>query len=613
MKKEFKAEARKVMQLMINSIYTNKEVFLREIISNASDALDKRYYNDLNSDKEVNKDDYYIEIKPDKDNRTLTISDTGIGMDESELESNLGTIATSGTEKFRKNLEESNVNDLIGQFGVGFYSAFMVSDKVEVISNKNGKSFKWVSEDADGFEISSASKSTPGTDIILYLKNNNDDDDFDSFLDEYTLESLITKYSNYIRYPIYMDVTKTRKKDPEDENSEYENYKEREVINSKEPIWKKSKKDLTDEDYINFYRDEHFGFDEPLSWLHLSIEGLVAFKAILYIPKKAPFDFYSKDYKRGLTLYSNGVKIMDRCEDLLDDSFAFVKGVVDSEDVSLNISRETLQVNRQLKFIAKQINNKIKAHLSDLLEKDRDKYYTFFDEFGNQMKMSLYESYGMKKDQIQDLLIFNSKNSDNRITLKEYVEKMPSTQEKIFYTVGDSIDKIKTQPSIKTVDDNVDVLYLIDKLDEFLIKMLRDYDGKSFESITEETSTDEDSSKEEMFNKMKDILPDEVVEIRKTDKLEDDPVILLHRGDISIEMEKTFKNQTNTDNVKAQKVLELNEKSKAYKLLEESFENDNEKFEKLTKTLFDQAKILSGLEIDNPAEYIRNMWELVGE
>lgn len=613
MKKEFKAEARKVMQLMINSIYTNKEVFLREIISNASDALDKRYYNDLKSDKEVNKDDYYIEIKPDKDNRILTISDTGIGMDESELESNLGTIATSGTEKFRKNLEESNVNDLIRQFGVGFYSAFMVSDKVEVISNKNGKSFKWVSEDADGFEVTSASKTTPGSDIILYLKNNNDDDDFDRFLDEYALESLITKYSNYIRYPIYMDITKTRKKDPEDENSEYEDYKKREIINSKDPIWKKSKKDLTDDDYINFYKDEHFGFDEPLSWLHLSIEGLVAFKAILYIPKKAPFDFYSKDYKRGLTLYSNGVKIMDRCEDLLDDSFAFVKGVVDSEDVSLNISRETLQVNRQLKFIAKQINNKIKAHLSDLLEKDRDKYYTFFDEFGNQMKMSLYESYGMKKDQIQDLLIFNSKNSDNRITLKEYVDKMPSTQEKIYYTVGDSIEKIKTQPSIKTVDDNVDVLYLIDKLDEFLIKMLREYDGKSFESITEETDTDEDSSKEEMFKKMKDILPDEVVEIRKTDKLEDDPVILLHRGDISIEMEKTFKNQTNTDNVKAQKVLELNEKSKAYKLLEESFDNDNEKFEKITRTLFDQAKILSGLEIDNPAEYIRNMWELVGE
>ncbi|MDO4594393.1 MAG: molecular chaperone HtpG [Tissierellia bacterium] len=611
MKKEFKAEAKKVMQLMINSIYTNREIFLRELISNASDALDKRYYEDMKSSKEVNKDDYYIEIIRDKENKTLTIKDTGIGMDEQELTENLGTIATSGTEKFRKSMDKSDISELIGQFGVGFYSAFMVADKVEVLSKKNDKAYLWTSENAENYEITEADKNEIGTEITLFLKDNEEDENYDRFLEEYTIESLVNKYSNYIRYPIYMLVTKSRKKDPDDENSEYEDYQEKEVLNSKEPIWKRPKSKLKEEDYINFYKDQHFGFDEPLSYMHLNLEGLVEFKAILYIPGKAPFDYGSKTYQKGLALYSNGVKIMDKCEDIIDDSFSFVKGVVDSEDISLNISRETLQKNRQLRFISKQINSKIRSHLLDMLKNDREKYDKFYEEFQTPLKVSLYESYGAKKDELIDLLQFDSKDKNRKITLKEYVENLLETEDKIYYAAGDSIEKIKNSPALSSFEDK-DVLFLTDKLDEFLFRMLRDYEGKEFKSITElENDENEENQKDEIFEKMKEVLPDEVVEVRKSDKLKDNPVVLLHRGEVSIEMEKTFKNQPNAPELKAQKVLEINENSKAYDMLKDSFENDKDRFEEITKTLFDQAKIIEGLEIENPTEYVKNIWKLI--
>ena len=385
MKQEFKAEAKKVMDLMINSIYTNKEIFLRELISNASDALDKLYYKDLKSETETNKDDYYIEIIADKENRTLTIKDTGIGMDETDLIENLGTIAKSGTASFKNSVENSDIKDLIGQFGVGFYSAFMVADKVAVKTKKYGQDtgYLWESRNADGFEITESDKKNNGTEITLFLKENTEDENYDDYLDQFRIRNLVNKYSNYIRYPIKMEVTKTRlAEDSTDEDPKYEDYKELEILNSETPIWKKDKNDLTDEDYINFYQDQYFGFDEPLSWLHFKIEGAVQFRALIYIPKKAPFDYYSKDYQKGLQLYTHGVKIMDRSEDLVEDAYSFVKGVVESDDLTLNISRETLQQDRQLRAISKQINKKINRHLLDLQKNEPEKYADFFKEFG---------------------------------------------------------------------------------------------------------------------------------------------------------------------------------------------------------------------------------------
>ncbi|MDU2352998.1 MAG: molecular chaperone HtpG, partial [Anaerococcus sp.] len=419
MKQEFKAEAKKVMDLMINSIYTNKEIFLRELISNSSDALDKLYYKDLKSDNETNKDDYYIELIPNKDERSLTIVDTGIGMNESDLIENLGTIAKSGTENFKNSVENSDIKDLIGQFGVGFYSAFMVADKVEVRTKKYGEdtAYLWQSENADGFEITEIEKKDQGTEIKLFLKENTEDENYDGYLDQYRIENLVNKYSNYIRYPIKMEVTKSRlAEDSTEDDPKYEEYKELDVLNSDTPIWKKNKNDLSDEDYINFYQDQHFGFDEPLSWLHFNVEGAVEFRAIIYIPKKAPFDYYSKDYQKGLQLYTHGVKIMDRSEDLLEDAYSFAKGVVESDDLTLNISRETLQQDRQLRVISKQINKRINSHLLNIKEKEPEKYEEFFNEFGNNIKMAIYESYGANKEELQDLLLFKTRKEDKMIS-----------------------------------------------------------------------------------------------------------------------------------------------------------------------------------------------------
>lgn len=616
MKQEFKAEAKKVMDLMINSIYTNKEIFLRELISNASDALDKLYYKDLKSDNSTDKSDYYIEIIPNKEERSLTILDTGIGMDENDLIENLGTIAKSGTEAFRKSVEKSDVKDLIGQFGVGFYSAFMVSDKIQVLTKKFGasKAYLWESVNAESYEISEANKEENGTEIKLFLKENTEDVDYDEYLDQFRIKNLVEKYSNYIRYPIKMLVTKTRKAaDFTDDDPKYEDYKDYDILNSNEPIWKKNKNDLKDEDYVNFYRESHYGFDEPLSWMHFNVEGLVEFKALLYIPKKAPFDFYSKDYKKGLELYSHGVKIMDRSEDLLDDAFSFVKGVVDSDDISLNISRETLQQDRQVRVIAKQINKKIRQGLKDLLKNDRDKYESFFKEFGNSLKVSIYESYGANKADLEDLLLFYSKKEDKLITLAEYKDNMKSTDEEILYAVGDSLEKIKASPALAMVDDDRDVLLLDEKLDEFLIKMLKDYKEIPFKSINQEEDTNEEKDEEDtkLVDFVKENTPDDVVDVRFTDKLVDIPAMIKQRGEVSIEMEKTLKDQPQAMGIKADKVLEISKNTKAYTILNENVGKDDDKAKMITNLLLDQARLMEGLEIENPVEYSKNIWKLI--
>lgn len=613
MKKQFKAEAKKVMDLMINSIYTNKEIFLRELISNASDALDKLYYMDLKSDKETHKEDYYIEIIADSENRSLTIKDTGIGMDEDELAENLGTIAKSGTESFRKTVEDSDISDLIGQFGVGFYSAFMVADKIEVKSKKynSDKAYLWISENADGFEIKEIEKADHGTEITLFLKENTEDDNYDDYLDQYRIKALVNKYSNYIRYPIKMEVTKTRlKEDSTEDKPEYEDYKELDILNSEIPIWKKNKNELKDEDYINFYKDQHFGFDEPLSWIHFNVEGTLEFKAIIYIPKKAPFDFYSKDYQKGLTLYTHGVKIMDRCEDLLDNAYSFAKGVVESDDLTLNISRETLQQDRQLRVISKQINKRINAHLLDLRDKDREKYESFFDEFGNNIKVAIYESFGAKKDELEELLLFYSRNEEKKISIKEYKEKMKSTDSEILYATGDSIEKIKNSPAVELVDKDTDVLFLDQPIDEFLIKMLDSYDEIKFKSIAQEdTEAAKDEKENDLIEKIKKSLPEDVVDVKFTDKLADIPAMIKQRGEISLEMEKALKNQINTPNVKAEKVLEINSSSKAYQLLKDA--KDDDKIKEVALLLLDQAKLMAGLEIEDPVTYTKNIWKLI--
>lgn len=616
MKQEFKAEAKKVMDLMINSIYTNKEIFLRELISNASDALDKLYYKDLKSDNSTDKSDYYIEIIPNKEERSLTILDTGIGMDENDLIENLGTIAKSGTEAFRKSIEDSDVKDLIGQFGVGFYSAFMVSDKIQVLTKKFGddKAYLWESVNAESYEISEANKEENGTEIKLFLKENTEDVNYDEYLDQFRIKNLVEKYSNYIRYPIKMLVTKTRKAaDFTDDDPKYEDYKDYDILNSNEPIWKKNKNDLKDEDYVNFYRESHYGFDEPLSWMHFNVEGLVEFKALLYIPKKAPFDFYSKDYKKGLELYSHGVKIMDRSEDLLDDAFSFVKGVVDSDDISLNISRETLQQDRQVRVIAKQINKKIRQGLKDLLKNDRDKYESFFKEFGNSLKVSIYESYGANKADLEDLLLFYSKKEDKLITLAEYKDNMKSTDEEILYAVGDSLEKIKASPALAMVDDDRDVLLLDEKLDEFLIKMLKDYKEIPFKSINQEEDTNEEKDEEDtkLVDFVKENTPDDVVDVRFTDKLVDIPAMIKQRGEVSIEMEKTLKDQPQAMGIKADKVLEISKNTKAYTILKENVGKDDDKAKMITNLLLDQARLMEGLEIENPVEYSKNIWKLI--
>lgn len=616
-KGEFKAESKRMMDLMINSVYTNREIFLRELISNASDAIDKLYYKSLKDENiKFNKEDFYIEISLDKENRRIKIKDTGIGMDENDLVENLGTIAKSGSLDFKNSLDKDEKSEIIGQFGIGFYSSFLVANKVKVLTKKFGqdKAFSWESEGSEGYKIEEAKKDQVGTEITLYLKDNGEDN-YDEFLEEHRIEYLVKNYSNYIRYPIKMLLTKSKKVENEDKDAkvEFEEYKEIEVLNSMVPIWKKNKNELKDEDYIQFYQEQRYGFDEPMHWIHINVEGVISYKAILYIPKNPPFDFQSKDYKKGLQLYSNGVLIMDKCEKLLPDSLSFVKGVVDSEDLSLNISREILQEDRQLQVIARNIEKKIISELKSIMKNDRQKYEEFYNNFGQTFKIAIYESYGGQKSNLEDLLLFTSSKEKKLVSLAEYADRMKDDQDKIYYASGESIDKLDKLPQKDYYDDKgIEVLYLTEAIDEFVIKMIKNYKEKEFVSISnEEEKSDNNEQKEkiEILDSMKDILGDEVIEVRFSDKLGDNPVCLLSRGEVSIEMERVLSSQKENF-IKAQKVLEINKNHPVYNKLIENQDN-RENLKLYTSLLYDQARLIEGLQIEDPVEYSKNIWKLI--
>ncbi len=629
-KKQFKSESKRLMDLMIHSIYTNKEIFLRELISNASDAIDKVYYKTLtDKDKTFNKDDYYIRIHPNKDNRTLTIEDTGIGMTAAELEDNLGTIAKSGSSDFKNDQEMEEDFDIIGQFGVGFYSAFMVSDKVEVESKAldSDSSFVWISEGADGYTIEPGTRSTHGSKITLYLKENSEDNNYDDYLEPYRIRHLVEHYSNFIRYPIKMVEEKSRvKEDTKDsENPEYETYLADDVLNSMIPIWRKNKNELTDEDYNNFYHDKRLGFDAPLAHVHLSIEGAMSYKAILYIPGQAPFDYYTRDYEKGLELYSNGVLIMEKCSELLPDYFSFVKGVVDSEDISLNISREMLQQDRQLRLISRKIDTRISEELKKMLENDRETYEKFFKAFGNQIKVGTYDKWGQDKDKLQDFLLFYSSKEGKLVTLKEYVERMPEDQKYIYYATGSSVSQLEKLPQVSIIKNkDYEILYLTETIDEFVTQTLRQYLDKEFRSVSsqnlgleapEDNQTDEDTetseADEKLLEKMKDLIGDEVVKVKTTAHLKDDVAYLSTEGDLSIEMEMTLNTMPQGGDVKAKKVLEINKNHPVYQKLQTYFEADDEQFALYTELLYNQARLIAGLPLDDVVAFTKNISKLM--
>jgi len=569
--KKYNAETERLMDLMIHSIYTNKEIFLRELISNASDAMDKMYYIALNDDKvKFNHEDYFIRITPDKEKRTITIEDGGLGMTEEELVENLGTIAKSGSLDF-KNLNKKDADhEIIGQFGVGFYSAFMVADEISVLtrSYKEEKAHLWKSKGADGYSIEDAEKENHGTVITLQLRENTEEENYDQYLDEYKIRELVSHYSNYISYPIKMEVEKKRPSaDSTDDDPKFESYREDDVLNSSVPMWRKNKNELKDEDYNNFFRQRHFGFEDPLAHIHISVEGMISFKSILYIPSRKPFDFLNPDKKGGLELYSNGVLIMEKCEDLLPDYLSFVKGVVDSEDISLNISREMLQKTRELQLIKKNIEKKILDELAKILKNDREKYAEFFENFGVSLKSGAYENYGADKDKLKDLFIYTTTKRDH-VTFNEYRKNMKPDQDFIYYANGSSIEAIKDLPQIKHfIDKDIEVLALTDPIDEFVIKMLEEYDDKKFKSIseTDDVKEEDEKSLQDYVKKMKEILEGEVSSIRENPNLKDDAAYLSSKGEISIEMEKTLSHMPNNQGFKADKVLEVNPNHPALK------------------------------------------------
>ena len=617
-KKEFKTESKKLMDLMINSIYTNKEIFLREIISNASDAIDKLHYMSLTDKKiKVNKKDFEIFLSVDKDKRTLTIKDNGIGMSKEELETNLGTIAKSGSEEFKTENEHNKNIDIIGQFGVGFYSAFMVAEKVEVISKKYGsdEANKWESSGIDGYTISPADKDSFGTEVILTIKPDSEEENYSKYLETYEIESLVRKYSDYITYPIKMEISHTHLKDKKNESDEdeYETVTEIEVINSLTPIWRREKKNVSDEDYNTFYKDKFNDYETPLRHMHIKAEGTFEYTALLYIPSHAPYDYYSKEYEKGLQLYSNGVLIMEKCADLLPDYFSFVKGVVDSPDLTLNISRETLQQNRVLKTIANSIENKIKKELETMLEENKEDYEKFFKDFGLQLKYGIYNDFGMHKDKLQDLLIYTSSIDEKTTTLKEYVERMKEDQKNIYYACGETIDKIKMLPQVESAKEKgYEVLYCTDQVDEFVFMTLRNYLEKNFVNVCgENTDFDTEEEKEElkkaneeakeMFDIMKESIP-EVTEIRFTNKLKEHPVCLSSKGEISVEMEKTLSNMPLNNGLKASKVLEINQNHEIAKTLKKLGKKNKEELQDYAKVLYAEARMIEGLPVENPTE-----------
>jgi chaperone protein htpG len=637
-KKQFKAESKKLLDLMIHSIYTNKEIFLRELISNSSDALDKLYYKSLTSGElGIKRSDFYIQITPDKELRTLTIRDNGIGMSKDELENNLGTIAKSGSLGFKEEQEKNKDEntkakniDIIGQFGVGFYSAFMVSDIVSVTSKAFGsdEAYRWVSRGADGYTIEEASLDGHGTEIVLTIKEDTDGENYSSFLEDYTIRNLIKKYSDYIRYPIRMMVEKSRPVGETEECKapEFEKYNELETLNSMEPIWKRQKSKVKPEEYNDYYKSKYMDYMDPARVIRTNVEGVSSFTALMFIPGHAPFDYYTKEYEKGLQLYSSGVMIMDKCKDLLPDYFNFVKGLVDSQDLSLNISREMLQQDRQLKNIAKNVEKKIKRDLEDFLKNDRDGYEKFFENFGKQLKYGLYESYGMNREVLEDLVLFYSSTEQKNVTLAEYLERMKDDQNAIYYAAGESIKKIDLLPQTEFVKSKgYEILYLTDEMDEFVFNILGQYKDKPFKSVSAEDIAEDDTEEakenmkkleednKELLEDIKNALGDKVSEVKLSPRLKSSAVCLTTKGDISLEMEKILSAMPMDQGIKAERVLELNPEHSVFEALNKikSDDADGKKLEVYANLLYDQALLISGLQIDDPVEFSKSICQLI--
>lgn len=629
--KEFKAESKRLLELMINSIYTHKEIFLRELISNASDAMDKLYFKSMrdNSAEAVTRSDMAITIELDKDARKLTISDNGIGMTAEELENNLGTIAQSGSFAFKKDNENTEDVDIIGQFGVGFYSAFMVAKRVTVISKAFGSdsAFMWESEGVDGYTISEAEKDSHGTVITLEIKDNTEDENYDDFLTPYKIKSLVKKYSNYIRYPIKMDVEHEKLREgtgTDGKEPEYDKEIVTETLNSQIPIWKKAKSELKDEDYNQFYKDTFYDYTDPLLHIHSKTEGTATYSALLYIPEKAPYDYYSKNFEKGLQLYSSGVMIMEKCADLLPDYFSFVRGLVDSEDLSLNISREMLQHDRQLKIIAKSIEKSIKNELKKLLKNDREKYQKFFEAFGTQIKYGIYESYGMNKADLQDLLLFKTSNG-GETTLEEYVSRMKEDQKFIYFASGSSVSRIESLPQTELVrDKGYEILYLTDHVDEFCLQMMHDLDGKEYKSVSAddlglETEAEKEEIKKEqednkaLFDFLTEKLSGKVKAVKLSQRLKNHPVCITSEGALSVEMEKVLSAMPNGENAKAEKILEINPNHAIFGKLKALYENDKETAGEYADILYSQALLIEGMPIENPVEFSNKICEIMAK
>ncbi|MBW8584755.1 MULTISPECIES: molecular chaperone HtpG [Bacillus] len=623
-KKKFKAESKRLLDMMINSIYTQKEIFLRELISNASDAIDKIYYKALTDDSlTFDQDNYYIKVTADKEARTLTVTDTGIGMTKDELEQHLGTIAKSGSLAFKQENDSKDGHDIIGQFGVGFYAAFMVADKVTVKSKALGsdEAYVWESEGAAGYTIAPCDKETVGTEITLQIKENTEDESYDEFLENYRIKAIVKKYSDFIRYPIKMEETVNKPK--EGSANEFEEVQEEQTVNSMVPIWRKNKSELTDEDYEAFYAEKHYGFDKPLTHVHISVDGAVRYNSILFIPENMPFDYYTKEFEKGLELYSNGVLIMNKCADLLPDHFSFVKGMVDSEDLSLNISREMLQHDRQLKLIAKNINKKIKAELKSLLKNKREKYESFYESFGRQLKFGVYNDFGANKDVLKDLLLFYSSKEKKLVTLDEYVSRMPEDQKYIYYASGDSYERIEKLPQTEMVaDKGYEILYFTEDIDEFAIKMLTSYEEKEFKSVSsadlgidsdedEKQTEAEENEYKDLFESMKEILADKVKNVRASKRLKSHPVCFATDGEVTIEMEKVLNAMPDSQQVKAEKVLEINPNHEVFETLKNAHGQDREKLALYTNLLYNQALLIEGLPIHDPVEFTNDICKVM--
>ncbi len=629
--KEFKAESKRLLEMMINSIYTHKEIFLRELISNASDAMDKLYFKSMqdNSAEAVTRSDMAITLELDKDARKLTISDNGIGMTAEELENNLGTIAQSGSFAFKKDNEKAEDVDIIGQFGVGFYSAFMVAKRVTVISKAFGTdtAFMWQSEGVDGYTVSEAEKDSHGTVITLEIKDNTEDENYDEFLTPYKIKELVKKYSDYIRYPIKMDVEHEKLREgtgTDGKEPEYDKEIVTETLNSQIPIWKKAKSELKDEDYNQFYKDKFYDYTDPLLHIHSKTEGTATYSALLYIPEKAPYDYYSKNFEKGLQLYSSGVMIMEKCADLLPDYFSFVRGLVDSEDLSLNISREMLQHDRQLKIIAKSIEKSIKNELKKLQKNDREKYEKFFETFGTQIKYGIYESYGMNKADLQDLLMFKTSNG-GVTTLEEYVSRMKEEQKYIYFASGSSVSRIESLPQTELVrDKGFEILYLTDHVDEFCLQMMHDLDGKEYKSVSAddlglETEEEKEEIKKEqednkdLFDFLTEKLSGKVKAVKLSQRLKNHPVCITSEGALSVEMEKVLSAMPNGEGAKAEKILEINPNHAIFGKLKSLYENDKETAGEYADILYSQALLIEGMPIENPVEFSNKICEIMAK